>query len=105
MSGARIANHRASHGVHQLNVWEVNTVKSTHRYAAPAAAILALSLMGAPAFAQGRVAGQEPPQRGGQPKQDTPYIIIATFRSDNRQLGVDAADEVRKRVAGEHSAQ
>jgi len=80
-------------------------VKSTHRYAAAAASILALSLMGAPAFAQGRSVGQEPPQRGGAPKQDTPYIIIATFRSDNRQLGVEAADEVRKRVADEHSAQ
>jgi tetratricopeptide (TPR) repeat protein len=78
-------------------------VKSSHRYAAAAASILALSLMGAPAMAQ-RNAGQEPPQRGGQPKQDTPYIIIATFRSDDRALGVQAADEVRKRVASEHNA-
>jgi len=58
----------------------------------------------APALAQPRV-NQEPPQRGGQPKQDTPYIIIATFRSDTKQLGVEAADETRKRVASEHSAQ
>ena len=79
-------------------------MKSTHRYAAAAAGILALSLLGAPAFAQGR-AGQEPPQRGGQPKAETPYIIIATFRSDDRALGVLTADEVRKRVASEHSAQ
>ena len=78
-------------------------MKSSHRYAAAAASILALSLMGAPAMAQ-RNAGQEPPQRGGQPKQDTPYIIIATFRSDDRALGVQAADEVRKRVASEHNA-
>jgi hypothetical protein len=34
-----------------------------------------------------------------------PYILIATFRSDDRLLGVQAADEVRKRVASEHSAQ
>jgi tetratricopeptide (TPR) repeat protein len=59
--------------------------------------------MGAPASGQTRPA--EPPQRGGQPKQDTPYILIATFRSDDRLLGVLAADEVRKRVASEHSAQ
>jgi len=79
-------------------------VKSTHRYAAAAASIFALSLMGAPAMAQ-RNPGQEPAQRGGAPKQDTPYIIIATFHSDDRKLGVDAADEVRKRVASEHNAQ
>jgi tetratricopeptide (TPR) repeat protein len=79
------------------------TVKSTQRHAAAAVGILALSLMGAPASGQTRPA--EPPQRGGQPKQDTPYILIATFRSDDRLLGVLAADEVRKRVASEHSAQ
>jgi len=79
------------------------TVKSTQRHAAAAVGILALSLMGAPASGQTRPA--EPPQRGGQPKQDTPYILIATFRSDDRLLGVQAADEVRKRVASEHSAQ
>jgi len=78
-------------------------VKSTHRYAAAAASIFALSLMGAPAMAQRN--GQEPPQRGGQPKQDTPYIIIATFRSDDRALGVQTADETRKRVSDEHNAQ
>jgi len=65
--------------------------------------ILALSLLGAPASAQrGPV---EPAQRGGQPKQETPYILVATFRSDDRKLGVDAADEVRKRLSNEHSAQ
>ena len=69
-----------------------------------AAAILSLLLMAMPALAQPRV-NQEPPQRGGMPKQDTPYIVIATFRSDDRKLGVDAADEVRKRVASEHNAQ
>ena len=90
-------------GYIQLNVWEVMTVKSTQRHAAAAVGILALSLLGAPASGQTRPA--EPPQRGGQPKQDTPYILIATFRSDDRLLGVLAADEVRKRVASEHSAQ
>jgi len=66
--------------------------------------MLLLAMAAAPALAQPRV-NQEPPQRGGQPKQDTPYIIIATFRSDTKQLGVEAADETRKRVASEHSAQ
>jgi predicted Zn-dependent protease len=68
------------------------------------AGILSLLLMATPALAQPRV-NQEPPQRGGMPKQDTPYIVIATFRSDDRLLGVQAADEVRKRVASEHNAQ
>src|SRR5215211_5037720 len=78
------------------------TVKSTQRHAAAAVGIFALSLLGAPASGQAR---PEPPQRGGQPKQETPYILIATFRSDDRNLGVQTADEVRKRVAQEHSAQ
>ena len=70
----------------------------------PAVAALLLAVAAAPALAQPRV-NQEPPQRGGQPKQDTPYIIVATFRSDTRQLGVETADETRKRIASEHSAQ
>ena len=69
-----------------------------------AAGILSLLVMATPALAQPRV-NQEPPQRGGAPKQDTPYIVIATFRSDDRMLGVQAADEVRKRVSSEHNAQ
>ncbi|MGH9888547.1 MAG: tetratricopeptide repeat protein, partial [bacterium] len=48
---------------------------------------------------------QEPPQRGGQPKQDTPYILVTTFLSSDRQLGVNAGDELRRRVQQEHSAQ
>ena len=66
--------------------------------------MLSFLVIATPGLAQPRV-NQEPPQRGGAPKQDTPYIVIATFRSDDRKLGVDAADEVRKRVASEHSAQ
>jgi len=69
-----------------------------------AAAVVFLAIAALPALAQPRP-GQEPAQRGGQPKQDTPYIIVATFRGDNRELGVEAADEVRKRIASEHSAQ
>jgi len=64
---------------------------------------LALSLVGAPA--SGQRLPTEPPQRGGQPRQDTPYILVAAFRSDDRVLGVETADEVRKRLSNEHSAQ
>ena len=73
-------------------------MKSTNRRAASAAGILALSLA-APLAAQ-----QQQPQRGSPPNADTPYIIITTFRSNDRQLGVQMADELRKRVTQEHSA-
>jgi tetratricopeptide (TPR) repeat protein len=69
-----------------------------------AAAVLLLAVAALPALAQPRV-NRDPPQRGGAPKQDTPYIIVGTFRGDSRQLGVEVADEVRKRIASEHSAQ
>jgi tetratricopeptide (TPR) repeat protein len=74
-------------------------VKSTHRHTAVAVGTLALSLVGAPLFAQ---AAQQ--QRGGAPNQDTPYILIAAFHSSDRKLGSDMADELRKRIAGERSA-
>lgn len=75
-------------------------MKSTHRLAAPAAGFLALTLAAAPLMAQ----GQQPLQRGGPPTGDTPYILITTFHSDDRKLGVEMADELRKRVSQEHSA-
>jgi tetratricopeptide (TPR) repeat protein len=74
-------------------------VKSTQRHAATAAGFLVLSLASTPVFAQA-----SPAQRGGPPGQDTPYILVATFQSTDRKLGVDAADEVRKRIQGEHAA-
>jgi tetratricopeptide (TPR) repeat protein len=83
-----------------INVWEVKTVKSTHRRAASAAGFLALSFAAAPLMGQ----GQQPQQRGGPPNNDTPYILITTFHSSDRQLGVDMGDELRKRVQQEHSA-
>jgi tetratricopeptide (TPR) repeat protein len=75
-------------------------VKSSPRHAATAAGFLALSLIAAPLFAQARV----PEQRGGPPGSDTPYILIATFKSPDRQLGVQMADELRKRLQSEHAA-
>ncbi len=74
---------------------------STQRRAASAAGILALSLAGAaPLMAQ----SQAPLQRGGPPNSDTPYILITTFHSSDRDLGVKMADELRKRVSQEHGA-
>lgn len=74
-------------------------MKATQRHAAAAAGYLALSVMGASAFAQ-----QQPAQRGGPPGQDTPYILVTTFQSADRKLGVEVADELRRRIQGEHSA-
>jgi tetratricopeptide (TPR) repeat protein len=98
-------NLMAASGVVLSNVWEVKTVKSTHRLAAPAAGLLALSLAAAPLMAQGGGGlGQQQPQRGGPPNNDTPYILVTTFHSDDRKLGVDLAEDLRKRVSQEHSA-
>lgn len=69
------------------------------RHAAAAAGYFALSLAGTAVFAQ-----QQPAQRGGPPKEETPYILVATFHSTDRALGVDMADELRKRLQSEHSA-
>jgi len=73
-------------------------VKSTQRHAASAAGLFALVLSGAPAV----LAAQQ--QRGGPPAPDTPRILVATFRSSDPKLGIEASDEVRKRVANENSA-
>src|ERR1700755_3214294 len=100
----RSENLLAASGVVLSTVWEVKTVKSTHRLAAPAAGFLALSLVAAPLMAQGGGGlGQQPLQRGGPPKPETPYILITTFHSDDRKLGVDMAEDLRKRVSSEHS--
>ena len=80
-------------------------MKSTHRLAAPAAGFLALSLAAAPLMAQGGGGlGQQPAQRGGPPNPDTPKILITTFHSDDRKLGVEMAEDLRKRESQEHSA-
>ena len=91
----------ASRGT-SVNVWEVKTVKSTQRQAAAAAGLLMLVLGGGPLLAQ-RVS-QDPPQRGGPPGPDTPQILVAVLQSSDRQLGVKAADEIRRRIQVEHSA-
>lgn len=89
------------YGVILSNVWEVMTVKSTQRRAASAAGFLALSIAAAaPLMGQ----AQQPLQRGGPPSSDTPYILITTFHSSDRDLGVKMADELRRRVSSEHAA-
>lgn len=92
----------AASGVVLSNVWEVKTVKSSHRLAAPAAGFFALSFAAAPLMAQGY--GNQPLQRGGPPSGDTPYILITTFHSNDRKLGVEMAEDLRKRVSQENSA-
>src|SRR5438874_6933172 len=83
-------------GARLFTDWEVRPVKSTQRHAAIAASVFALALAGIPAVLPAQQ--QQPQQRGGPPKQDTPKILIATFRSDDRLLGVQASDAVRRRT-------
>jgi tetratricopeptide (TPR) repeat protein len=68
-----------------------------------ASAVSLLTLLAAPLSAQSRT--QQPAQRGGIPKQDTPYILVPVLQSSDRLLGVTTGDEIRSRFQGEHSAQ
>lgn len=71
-------------------------MKSTQRHVVTAVATLALSLVSTRVFAQ-------PQQRGGPPGSDTPRLVMATFHSDDRKLGTDAAEELRRRLMSEFS--
>ena len=84
-----------------VNVWEVMTVKSTQRHAVTVASLMGLMLAAAPLLAQ---PAQQPAQRGGPPNPDTPQILVAVLQSSDRALGVQAADEIRRRIQQEHSA-
>ena len=77
-------------------------MKSTQRQAAAAAGLLVLVLMGAPAIAAAQPR-QGPEQRGGPAGPDTKGMLVATFKSDDRQLGVQAADAVRRRLQDEYT--
>jgi tetratricopeptide (TPR) repeat protein len=79
------------------------TVKSTQRYAVTVASLMGLMLTAAPLVAQPRPQ-QQPAQRGGPPNPDTPQILVAVLQSSDKQLGVEAADEIRHRIQQEHSA-
>jgi tetratricopeptide (TPR) repeat protein len=89
-------NSTPGHGVFENNVWEVRTVKSTHRHAAAAVGILAFVVSGTPLLAQ-RAA-----QRG-RPNPNAPRIVVSTFQSNDRQLGVQAAEELRSHLQGDFS--
>ena len=65
------------------------------RLAALVASILSL----APGFARAQS------QRGGTPRADTPRILVATVHSSDPQLGIQAADEIRRVPETEHAAQ
>ena len=75
---------------------------SSRRLASTAVGLLAM-LATAPLSAQPRT--PPPAQRGGPPKPETPYILIPVLQSNDRNLGVNAADEIRSRFQGEHSTQ
>lgn len=91
------------YGVFLSNVWEVKTVMSTQRRAAMSAGLLAL-VAAAPMAAQSGFQSQQVLQRGGPPTPETPYILVTTFHSTDKELGVKIAEELRKRISSEHSA-
>ena len=77
-------------------------MKSTRRQTALAAGVFALVLMSGPAVA-GAQPGVQQMQRGGPPNPDTPRILVATFKSTERDIGVQAADAVRRRISDANS--
>lgn len=72
------------------------------RHPATAVALAVMLVIAQRASAQQR--GGPPPQRGGQPNAETPYILVTAFHASTKQLAVEAADELRSRLASEHSA-
>ncbi|MGH7618044.1 MAG: tetratricopeptide repeat protein [Gemmatimonadaceae bacterium] len=71
------------------------------RRLAAGTAIAALIALSTPASAQ---RSGPPPQRGGQPVAETPYILVTAFHAPTKERAVEAADELRSRLASEHSA-
>jgi tetratricopeptide (TPR) repeat protein len=76
-----------------MTAWEVTSVKAMQRRGLQVAGLVAgLAVVGtSPAFAQTRQQTVEPDAR----------ILVATFRSTDRGLGVQGADAVRSRVSQE----
>jgi tetratricopeptide (TPR) repeat protein len=76
-----------------MTAWEVTTVKAMRRRGLQVAGLVAgLAVVGtSPAFAQTRQQTVEPDAR----------ILVATFRSTDRGLGVQGADAIRTRVSQE----
>jgi len=64
--------------------------------------VVALWFPGAALVAQPRTA--IPPQRGGPPSPETPYILVTAFHAPEKKLAVEAADELRDRLKSSYSA-
>ena len=45
-----------------------------------------------------------PAQRGGQPRADTPQLVVGVLASADPTLGVAAADAIRRRIQDQHTA-
>jgi tetratricopeptide (TPR) repeat protein len=45
-----------------------------------------------------------PEQRGGQPRPDTPQLVVGVLASADPTLGVAAADAIRRRIQDQHTA-
>jgi tetratricopeptide (TPR) repeat protein len=65
--------------------------------------VFALVLMSGPAVAGAQPGVQQQMQRGGPPNPDTPRILVATFKSTEKDIGVQAADAVRRRISDNNS--
>ncbi len=77
-----------------MTAWEVTTVKAMQRRGVQLAGLVAASVIGtsAPAVAQ---------SGGGRAVEPDARILVATFRSTDRGLGVQGADAIRSRVSQE----
>jgi tetratricopeptide (TPR) repeat protein len=64
------------------------------------AVALALALTAPPLAAQ----RPAPEQRGGQPRENTPQLVVGVLASLDPTLGVAAADAIRRRIQDQHNA-
>jgi hypothetical protein len=64
------------------------------------AVVLTLSMAAPPLQAQ----RPAPEQRGGQPRADTPQLVVGVLASADPALGVTAADAIRRRIQDQHTA-
>ena len=64
------------------------------------AVALSLALLAPPLAAQ----RPAPEQRGGQPKADTPQLVVGILASADPTLGIAATDAIRRRIQDQHAA-
>lgn len=77
------------------------------RFASRRGTLAVLAGLSAIVAAVGPLRAQRRPQaqqQGGAPNPDTPQLVVAVLASADRKLGVEVADEIRRRVQSEHSA-